>query len=236
MKVSLLNRGLRPVSELGASRPHGDRLRYLAGCKCIECRRANSSYERHRRQARKSGDWNGIVSAERARIHIQKLAKLSLGYKAVSAVTDIPETTIRNIRLGRQTHLRAKSERRILNVTVDMRSDGALVSAQSTWRCVSRLISAGYTKCRLAKLFGYRSGEIKFGKQFITVRRAERFRRLYMRLTNESRGAWLDEPDFAARLDCLDCGKSFRSPHRRKIRHCKPCRERLGRAVGLENE
>ncbi|NOT95443.1 MAG: hypothetical protein HOP00_03935 [Nitrospira sp.] len=236
MTTIFVPRGLRPVNELAADRPHGDRLRYLAGCKCVDCRQANNVYECHRRKARKNGDWNGFVSAGRARAHIQKLAKLYLGHKAISAVTDIPETTIRNIRLGRQVHLRAKSERRILDVTPDMRSDGALVSAKPIWRCVSRLVSAGYTKRRLANLLGYKSGEIKFGKQFITVRRAERFRKLHVRLTAESRVAWLDETDFAAMLDCLDCGKPFKSPHRRKIRHCKPCRERLGRAVGLENE
>lgn len=66
--------GLRPVAELAADRPHGDRLRYMAGCRCKECRAANTAYETQRALARKAGDWNGVVSAARARSHIAVLS------------------------------------------------------------------------------------------------------------------------------------------------------------------
>ncbi len=38
-------RGLRPVAELGADRPHGTRLRYFAGCKCFHRRRRGDRRE-----------------------------------------------------------------------------------------------------------------------------------------------------------------------------------------------
>ena len=65
----LAQRGLKPASELAAKRPHGDRLRYVAGCRCDLCRKANSTYERERQKARAAGDWNGIVDAAKARQH-----------------------------------------------------------------------------------------------------------------------------------------------------------------------
>ncbi len=49
-------RGLRPIGELARNRPHGDRLRYMAGCRCPACRGANP-----------------IVPADAARAHIHPL-------------------------------------------------------------------------------------------------------------------------------------------------------------------
>lgn len=71
---ALTERGLRPIEELAADKPHGTRLRYIAGCKCTPCRRANSDYERQRRAARAAGDWNGLVPADRARTERKILA------------------------------------------------------------------------------------------------------------------------------------------------------------------
>lgn len=51
--------GLAHIVVLAASKPHGVRLRYMAGCRCLKCRMANSNYETMRARARKAGDWNG---------------------------------------------------------------------------------------------------------------------------------------------------------------------------------
>src|SRR5260370_12030990 len=77
-------RGLRSAVELAADKSHGTRLKYMGGCKCIPCRAANSRYEVERSAARKAGDWNGIVDADRARTHIRKLSKAGVGYKPVA--------------------------------------------------------------------------------------------------------------------------------------------------------
>ena len=52
MRSALEARGMKPVTELARQRPHGDRLRYMAGCRCPACRGANSAYERLRARAR----------------------------------------------------------------------------------------------------------------------------------------------------------------------------------------
>lgn len=65
---------LPSAAALAKDKPHGTRLRYMAGCKCMLCRAANSRYETERAAARKNGDWNGLVSAIHARRHILKLS------------------------------------------------------------------------------------------------------------------------------------------------------------------
>ena len=93
-------RGLRPIAELAAGRPHGTRLRYLAGCKCDACRKANSSYESERQRARKAGDWNGLVDASKARRHLRRLSRQGVGRRVVSEVSDVAESILQQIRSG----------------------------------------------------------------------------------------------------------------------------------------
>lgn len=176
-------RGLRPVRELGARRPHGDRLRYLSGCKCFHCRRANGDYERKRQLARRSGDWNGIVSAARARAHLQKLSRLGVGRRAVSDVTDISDSVLHEIRKGRRRNIRARTERKILAVGVDHKADGATVSARATWRKLRALLAEGFTAAELARRMGYRHRALQFNRSRVTVRNEQRVRALYSRFT-----------------------------------------------------
>lgn len=181
-KTRLTGRGLKPIEVLVSDKPHGCRLRYLAGCRCNECRKANSVYENERQKARRKGDWNGIVSAENARRHILKLSKLGVGRKAVAAATDISETIISGIRSGKKKHIRARTERLILAVTKEMASDQALVSAKETWRLINELLKEGYTIAHLANGLGYKTPALQIGKHRITVRNAHRVKVLYRKL------------------------------------------------------
>src|SRR5687768_5744519 len=153
--MSLASRGLKPVTVLAAARPHGDRLRYMAGCKCQDCRRANSRYESERQRARKNGDWNGIVSAARARRHIMKLSRLGVGRNAVSIGSDVCRTTIMEIRAGKKKRIRARTERKILAVTTKMASDHSFVPAGRTWKLIRMLKTEGYKTEQLARQLGY---------------------------------------------------------------------------------
>ncbi len=52
---------MRPADLPPADRyAHGTRARYVSGCRCDDCRRANRLYERARYAARAGGDWNGL--------------------------------------------------------------------------------------------------------------------------------------------------------------------------------
>lgn len=175
-------RGLRPVSELAAARPHGDRLRYMAGCRCDACRKANSTYECARQRARKAGDWNGIVPAKRARIHLHRLSLHGVGRRAVGAATDIADTVLSDIISGRKQRIRARTERLILGVTRGMASDRAVIPAARTHQLIADLLDEGYTEALIAKRLGYAHRHLQFGSH-ITARNAYRVERLHKELT-----------------------------------------------------
>lgn len=169
--------GMRTHAEL--SRGCGTRLQYMAGCRCYQCRTANSAYERGRIAARKAGDYNGIVSAKKARQHILKLRKQGVGRKAVYAASDVALSILRAISNGKKKQIRARTERKILAVTSACREDGALIPAAPTWRLVEQLRAEGFTKLRIARELGQKGSGLQLGKKLITARNAARVERLF---------------------------------------------------------
>lgn len=163
-------------------RQHGDRLRYMAGCRCDACRKANSAYEGARQRARKAGDWNGIVPAKRAREKLHRLSLLGVGRRAVGAATDIADTVLSDIISGRKQRIRARTERLILAVTLAVASDRACVSAARTHRLIAELLDEGYTEAFLCQRLGYANRYLQFGDR-ITVRNAYRVELLHKELT-----------------------------------------------------
>lgn len=191
--IRLAARGLKPVSELAAARPHGDRLRYMAGCRCDECRKANSRYESERQKARRNGDWNGVVGTEKARRHIEWLASKGLGRRAIAAAADVGENLIVELRAGRKTGLRARSEKAILAVTPAMASDRALVPAGPTWVLVNELLADGVTKTAIARRLGSKAKvpALQIGTKEVTVRTAYLVERAHAQLAAcDARRTW----------------------------------------------
>lgn len=176
-------RGLRSHAELGAGRPHGERLRYMAGCRCDACRAANSRYECERQRARKTGDWNGIVSAAAARAHMLRLRRRNVGRRAIQAATDIGDSILQEIASGKRLRIRARTERLILAVDVTARSDRSLVPAGKTWQRIRELLDEQYTEAFIAKRLGYTNRYLQFGRERVTARTAYRVERLYRELT-----------------------------------------------------
>lgn len=176
--------GLRPVSELASTRECGDRLRYLAGCRCDLCRKANTAYERDRQKARAEGDWNGIVSAEKARAHLLWLSGHGVGRRAVGAATDISDSILSNIRSGRKLQIRARTERKILAVTLSVASDHSLIPADTSWKLINELLSAGFTKSAIAKGLGLVRPVLQISRGQVTVRNAYLVEQLHARLIN----------------------------------------------------
>lgn len=174
---------LRSATELATDKPHGVRLRYMAGCRCDACRKANSAYENERQKARRRGDWNGIVPADRARAHLQALSRQGVGRRAVQACTDIADTVLSEIRTGRKAHIRARTERLILGVTKAQAADHALISGRKSARLIALLLEEGYTQKFLARRLGYKHPALQFNQDRITVRNAARVERLYRELT-----------------------------------------------------
>ena len=180
---ALAFRGLKPIGTLAAGRDHGDRLRYLAGCRCPSCRASNSQYERNRQDARKNGQSNGIVSANQARDHLLSLAAEGIGRRSVAAVTDIASSTIAAIRSGEKRNIREKTERLILAVTPLMAADHGLIDATASNKLIEELLSAGFTKKRIAKELGSNTPALQIARRDkVIVRTAHLIRNIHTRL------------------------------------------------------
>lgn len=169
---------LKPASILGAEKPHGTRMRYMSGCKCPECRAANSRYECERARERKAGNSNGIVSAKKARKHILKLSKVGIGYKTIADAAGISPSCIFKIRTGERQNLRAMNEKRILAVDETCVSDATIISGKKMHTQIDWLLGdGGFDEKRLAKALGYQNNFLQFGNRVIasTALKVERF-------------------------------------------------------------
>lgn len=172
--------GLRPVAELARNRVHGDRLRYLAGCRCDACREANASYEHARYSARKSGQGDALVDASRARVHLASLSTQGVGYKTAADAAGVSAPTVLQIITGRRSFIRATTERRLLSVTAHAAADRAVVDGDTTRRMLQELIrEGGYTKQEIAKALGLRRLRYRPSPQRVTVRSAFDVQRLH---------------------------------------------------------
>lgn len=162
---------------------HGVRARYVAGCRCAECRAATARYERERKLRPR----NPLVPASAARVHLAQLSAQGVGRRAVAAATDIPESTLGYVNNGTRPHLRLVTEQKILAVSVDAISDGALVDASETWRLLRALIKEGHTKRSIARAMGSeaRAPKLQVRNSKVTAAMALRVKRLYAQLQAE---------------------------------------------------
>lgn len=176
---SMAGRGLKSAAVIAIDKPHGTRIKYMGGCRCDKCRRANTDYEKERAAARKTGDWNGIVTAGRARVHMLKLSKQGVGRRSVQAVTDIADSILHKIRSGTKLRIRARTERLILAVTKEMAADGALVDAAPTWKLINKLLAKGYTKSQIALALGAKTPALQIRQDKCEVRTAYEVARFY---------------------------------------------------------
>ncbi len=166
------------LRERCTDKPHGTRARYVAGCKCVPCRAANSRYNTEREAAKKAGDYRGIVSADRARRHLLKLSKQGVGYKAVADACGSSHTIVGNVAWGYRKQIRASTERAILSVDAQALADGARVPAGPTWRIINTLVAEGYSKAQLARWLGHKVPALQMRRDWVIARTASKVERL----------------------------------------------------------
>jgi len=169
---------------------HDTAARYRTGCRCDGCRRAYAAVQRDRRARVKRNECDWIVSADMAREHLIELRKAGVGKRAVMDCTGISDVVLMEIRNGKRQRIRQSTEEKIMRVTEDARSGGALVSGKpSTW-LIDELIGHGYTMAQLATHLGYTDKRIQFyGHKYVTatnVMRIEKMHKVLMREKPES--------------------------------------------------
>jgi hypothetical protein len=166
-------------------RPHGTRLRYLAGCKCVPCRAANSNYEVERAIARQNGDWNGYVRAEKTRAHLQSLSAQGVGYKSVAKAAGVSKTVLAQVLFAGKSKIRARTERKVLKVTQSALPQSALLPAEPFWKLINDLRKRfGYSKKGIAQLLlGHETNALQLRTDRITLANARKIMRLHESLT-----------------------------------------------------
>lgn len=177
--MSLASRGLRSAAELAAQKPHGTRIRYMGGCKCLHCRMANSNYETARAAARRAGFTNKVVDAAPARKHIFALSRAGVGRNMVALCAGVAKTVVCEIRSGKKLRAREETIRKILAVTKDCKGEKALIPAARAWHMLNQLLGEGFSRAELARRMGYKSPALQINKKRITARSEQRIKRLY---------------------------------------------------------
>lgn len=162
-----------------ANAPHGRRARYVAGCRCLLCRAANSRYQVELDRRHAAGDTNPLVSAEPARLHLLALSAKNVGYKSAADAAGVSRSGCRGIVSGRRKQCRKSTLEAILAVDAGARSGGALVAAGPTWKLLHELIGRGYTRAWIAQQLGAKKPALQIHKGWITAETEARVRRLY---------------------------------------------------------
>jgi hypothetical protein len=161
---------------------HGIRARYVSGCRCDECRKANREYGRLRAKAIIFHGKNDLVVAQRARTHLLILSRNGVGRRAVAAASDVSETVLTEIRSMRKLSIRRATETRILSVTAEAIANHGLIDARRTWNQINHLLREGFTKAELARRLGYKSHALQLNPETITAINATRIDRFYRQI------------------------------------------------------
>jgi hypothetical protein len=110
--------------------------------------------------------WNGNIPVAQVREHLLRLRRAGVGYKSVAAACDVSATILAKVLAGEGT-IRAKTAKRVLEVDVGARSDGAIApkaSAARMLRVLARLVGVGFRKGELAWLLGSHTRALQLGK------------------------------------------------------------------------
>jgi hypothetical protein len=157
-----------------------------AGCRCLQCRAANSRYETERLRARKAGEWNGLVDAGPVRVHLKRLARAGVGRRTVSEACDVGQSTLMAVKQGRKTQLRKATADRILAVTpTTARGAANLVPARATWLLLEQLLADGFTKAELARRLGFKTPALQVSRVKVTARTQMRVEKLWFSVMAE---------------------------------------------------
>lgn len=125
--------------------PHGTPARYrgaprrgIKGCRCGECRTADSRYRKHLRARHRKPD------IEPVRAHIRRLLVRGGSYRSIADATGCGINTIRWIADGTRTKIRASTARRVLAVASAPETQRP-VPALGSIRRVQALMAAGHS-------------------------------------------------------------------------------------------
>lgn len=162
-----------------AKKECGSRGKYMAGCRCVKCRAANSAYQVERKRKRREGHGNPIVDASPAREHMRRLSKRGIGYKTVAEYSGIGKSTLFQVMRSERLQIRKNTLDAILAVDTTCFSAGTVLPANETWKRIKWMKSEGFTEADIAKRMGRRKPYLTINAKRVTGRTAIRIERIY---------------------------------------------------------
>lgn len=143
------------------SATHGTRSRYVAGCRCTPCRKANTVSESDRRRRQLYGAPGAYVPSSAARAHLHALLAAGHSVRAIARAAGVSRQTV--IRLQRaegrrpaEGRVHATTAARLVELSpggLDV-ADGAFVNARGAQRRLKALMAIGWTMPALADALG----------------------------------------------------------------------------------
>lgn len=144
---------LRPVEELAKDRPHGHKMRYMAGCRCALCRRGNTDYARKLEIAKRTFGPNINVPAEPVREHLMMLREFGIGYKTVGKRAGVGKTGLHKIIKRTKLSMRRRNALRVLAIEPTLENAGKTlrIPAEPTVAKLRQLLRWGYPGVLIAR-------------------------------------------------------------------------------------
>jgi len=170
---------LKTAKQLAENKPHGTRIKYMGGCKCALCRKANSRYECECAAMRRKGFYNNIVPARTAQRRLLYLSRKGIGRRTVSEITEISHSLLQKIKQGKHKRIRENTERRILAIRPEHAWGHCIIDAAPTWKLINCLIKEGFTEASLALRLGYKTPVLQINKNRIIAKNARKIRQFY---------------------------------------------------------
>lgn len=100
---------LPSIQQLATGKPHGHKMRYVAGCRCWRCKRGNREYENKIRENRRLHGPNDLVPVDRTRTFLQKMQAVGIGYMTIARHVGVGKTALGEILwAGKTTHIQIR--------------------------------------------------------------------------------------------------------------------------------
>lgn len=165
---------------------HGVRSTYVKGCRCDECRAANTRYAKisqHRRNTNRVE----MVDAAIVKRHILKLRAAGVGKRTIAKQAGVSQTVVdRMLGISKERparKVRPETARRLLSVKATDLADGAFIDSTGTTRRLQALVAMGWTQCELGRRIKWTTANINtitLGRRSsVTVATAQLVAKLY---------------------------------------------------------
>ena len=165
-----------------AERPHGTQHRYSAGCRCVPCRAAHARYRSLCYRRQRAGVSDPLVSAGPVIEHLRSLSAVGVGYRSVTAVTGVHQTTLQKVKSGQHKFIKKSSAEKILAVSAEAVADHGRIDASTTRRLIELLLRDGFTYRELAKRAGVGRSTLSHRKPCVTARTRMKIEKFYNRI------------------------------------------------------